>query len=311
MPDHDTETLDQDWSNYWQGRTAENAGSALVGIENHPDIHAFWEKNLSGIERNITAIDLACGAGTVANVMCELGFVNVSGLDLSASAIDVLSKRLPDVKGYVAPADDTPFDDKEFDLIVSQFGFEYGDFATVIPEIARILKGGGHFFALSHHSGGGIHAEVSEQLDEVLKIKETGFLPAARELFETALAVNPEKTQAEVSAIFRPAQSQLLELATTQKGLAEHIYVSTQRMFRQRKNYYPQDIYEWFDGMSNEVNRFIGRMSSMKSAAIDESKLKQMLDLFSKCGIEMEKPEPLIDQHNNALGWMFKGQKQI
>ena len=309
MTENNLENLDKDWSNYWQGRTAENAGSALVGIENHSAIRAFWEGELKPFERAIAALDMACGAGTVAKVLSELEFSKVTGLDISSSAIEIMSNSLPNVTGVASPAESTPFDPSQFDLIVSQYGFEYGDFEKVIPEIARILKQGGQFISLSHKIDGGIHKEVSQQLAEISSIRSSGYIPAARRLFTAAMKPNSGETPEAVGKVFRPAQMQLLGLAKTNKGLAEYLYVSSQQMFNQRAKYHYKDIMDWLDGMENEVERFIGRMTSMKSAAIDDAKMDRMLASFKTAGFKMEPASPLIDSTDEALGWIIKGIK--
>ncbi len=309
MTQQTPQQLDQNWSNYWQGRTAAQSGSALVGIEDHPQIQSFWVESFAKLPKNACALDLACGAGTVAKVLNGLGFTDISGLDISSAAIDVLKKSLPDVSTFVSSADATPFEDAKFDVIVSQYGFEYGDFEAVIPEIARILKPGGRFLALSHKADGAIYREVSQQLEQITAIEQTGFIDAARGIFEVAMTKDSFKTPEEVDQVFRPAQAKLLELAKTHKRLAEHIYFSTQRMFKQRSQYHYKDIVNWLDGTDHEVKSFIGRMTSMKTAAIYSQKMDGFMSAFSKSGLEMCEPRVLIDDIQEELGWVFDGVK--
>jgi len=304
------ESLDKDWSNYWQGRTANAEGSALVGIENHAAILSLWKDAFNGLDRSIKALDMACGAGTVAKVLVAEGFTNVSGLDISESAIEIMSNTLPSVSGFVNPAESTSFKDSEFDLIVSQYGFEYGNYETVIPEIVRILKPSGTFFALTHKTGGGIHKEVSQQYDEILAIKTSGFNDAAKGLFSAAMTNEPRETPEDVGKLFRPAQSKLLKLAKSNKGLAEYLYVSAQRMFNQRNKYYLKDVLTWFDGMEEEVERFLGRMRSMKEASVDSQKLENMTDLFANSGLKMNPTRTLKDDLDEELGWVLSGVKR-
>ena len=44
-----------------------------------------------------------------------------------------------------------PFNDNEFDLVVSQFGIEYADLDIAIPESLRVLKVNGSFSIVIHH----------------------------------------------------------------------------------------------------------------------------------------------------------------
>jgi len=88
-----TDKTAQDWSNYWQGRAASEAGAALVGV---------------GVETNQ-----------------EIG---------------------------------------SFDVVASQFGFEYADPIKAAGEAARLLKPDGQFLALAHSRDSAIEAEVSALL---------------------------------------------------------------------------------------------------------------------------------------------------
>lgn len=309
MTQQTPEQLDQNWSNYWQGRTAAQSGTALVGIENHPEIQAFWIDSIADYPKNTCALDLACGAGTVAKILDGQGFTDITGLDISAAAIEVLQQSLPNVSAYISSADNTPFESAQFDLIVSQYGFEYGDFEKVIPEIARVLTPGGRFLALSHKAEGAIHREVSQQLEEIKAILQTGFIDAARGIFEVAMTNTSFRTPEEVDKVFRPAQGKLLELAKKHKRLAEHIYFSTQRMFKQRNQYHYKDIADWLDGTENEIKSFIGRMTSMKTAAIDSQRMNGFMSTFGSSGIEMSAPKLLIDAAQEELGWIFDGVK--
>jgi len=49
------------------------------------------------------------------------------------------------------PCESQPFDDDRFDLVTSQFGFEYSDIERSLLEIRRVLKVDGRFVAISHH----------------------------------------------------------------------------------------------------------------------------------------------------------------
>ena len=45
-----------DWSNYWQGRTAEQVGDAMVGvgIERSAELATFWNAELSDLKKSAT-----------------------------------------------------------------------------------------------------------------------------------------------------------------------------------------------------------------------------------------------------------------
>lgn len=309
MSERDLSTLDRDWSNYWQGRTGTQSGAALVGVEKHPEIESFWREQVKDVARSSSVLDLCCGAGTVIKILKGMEFSNLTGADISHAAIDIVMGEHGDVRGVVTPADDMPFRDGEFDMVVSQYGFEYGDYNKVIPEIARILKPNGLFLSLSHDTTGAIHAEVTGQIAEMTQIRESGFVDAARALFTAAMKGQGKLSNAEISQEFRAAQIRLFPIAQRYRGLSEYLYKNTQSMYQQHRNYAFDDIMNWFDGIENDVERFLGRMTSMHDSAIDPGKMQAMRKTFKSNQINLEPAISLRDAEGASLGWVLRGQK--
>lgn len=65
----------------------------------------------------------------------------------------------------------------------------------------------------------------------------------------------------------------------------------------------------WFDGIENDVDRFLSRMESMHASAINPEKMKSMRDLFAANNIELEPEQSLLDAQGASLGWILKGTK--
>lgn len=94
------------------------------------------------------ALDLACGSGRHTRALCE--HVWTVGLDLSADLLRVAAEESPKVAYVRADMRVLPFCDAAFDLVVNLFT-SFGYFATdeenrtVLREVYRTLRGGGHF----------------------------------------------------------------------------------------------------------------------------------------------------------------------
>ena len=58
--------------------------------------------------------------------------------------LDVLRRRLPDTRTSVAGAEDLPVPDRSVDVVVAAQCFHWFDHDLALPEIARVLKPGGH-----------------------------------------------------------------------------------------------------------------------------------------------------------------------
>ncbi len=299
----------QNWDQYWSGRQGQNNASALVGIETHPEIQAFWREALAGFDQARPAADIACGAGTVAKLLVELGGRDVHGVDISPSAIDILTRTEPKITGHVSALDSLPFTDGQLAMVVSQYGFEYGELEPVVAEIARALGEGGQFIALAHKVGGAIHDEVSTQLQSVQKIHDSGFISASKAMFTAAMSKESGLSPQQVGALIRPAQQILMPMARGGDGLAQHLYINTQRMYKERNEYHLRDILAWLDGMNTEIETFLGRMSEMCAAALDTSDIDAIRAQFARLGLSSQPAQTLVDTSGGELGWILRIQR--
>ncbi len=94
-----------------------------------------------------TVLDIACGTGNAAIPAATLG-ARVTGLDLTPSMLNVARKRA-DVAGVTidfmeGDAEDLPFDDHSFDVVLSTFGCMFAPRHQIAAsEIIRVLRCGG------------------------------------------------------------------------------------------------------------------------------------------------------------------------
>lgn len=110
----------------------------------------FLVKNISlfNSKKNIKVLDLGCGGGNVAGFL-KKKFPNweIYGIDISKKAIINANKNYKGIKFLVSGAHSLPFEDNQFDLILSLDTLEhFENYQKVITEISRILKKGGIFY---------------------------------------------------------------------------------------------------------------------------------------------------------------------
>lgn len=302
----------QNWSNYWKGRTAAESGAALVGagIENDEDLQAFWDALLKPLSSDMAVLDIACGAGSVARLAQAAGVKSVTGVDISEGAIQTLKENCPGIIGVISPANATGLMSDGYDLIVSQFGFEYAGAIQTAEEISRLLKSGGKFVAISHKTGSAIELEVAQKRDETQAIIDTGFIETAKKLFEADEQIEGDAEFTAALEQFRPAQDKLLEMAKTSGGLAAHLYSGTQTLFSKRQNYSLEDIVGWLDGMANEIVAYYGRMQSMMDAALSQQDINDLGAAFESHGLLMGDADVLKSGFvEDELGWIIRAAK--
>ena len=121
-------------------------------------------------------LDIAAGNGAVATLAAEFSLDHqteffVAATDLAVVVTDLIgedktraARENIEFHGRV-PCEQQPFDDGSFDLVTSQFGFEYSDIARTLPEVRRVLVPNGRFVAVVHHAESELIVAARRELD--------------------------------------------------------------------------------------------------------------------------------------------------
>ena len=98
--------------------------------------------------KNKLVLDVACGTGYGSDYLIKNGAKNVTGLDISAEAIDYAkyNYKNPNLTFIVGDATKLPFKNEYFDIIVSFETIEHiNEYKKFLEECKRVLKKGGVF----------------------------------------------------------------------------------------------------------------------------------------------------------------------
>ena len=91
-------------------------------------------------------LDVACGTGVLTRVAAERTGDEglVAGLDVNPGMLAVAENISPGIEWCEGAAEDLPWDDNTFDVVVSQFGLMFFEDKTrALQEMERVLKPGG------------------------------------------------------------------------------------------------------------------------------------------------------------------------
>ena len=89
-------------------------------------------------------LDLGCGEGRFARALGATGH-DVTGVDVSPELVELARAADPGGQYLVADAEDLPFEDGAFDLVVAFNVLScVGDLGRAVAEAARVLASGGH-----------------------------------------------------------------------------------------------------------------------------------------------------------------------
>lgn len=92
-----------------------------------------------------TGLELGCGAGKLVSLLHQKG-VSMIGSDISKTAVDHARTLYPEIDFRAHSAEDLPYDDKTFDLVMSFDVLEHlTDVDQHLAEVLRVLKDNGYY----------------------------------------------------------------------------------------------------------------------------------------------------------------------
>ncbi len=101
-------------------------------------------------------LDVACGNGNAAIAAARAGGI-ATGVDITPELLDSARVLAPDVEWIEGDAQDLPFDDDSFDVVLSTFGSMFApDHRRTADEIARVVRPGGRIAIASWTPEGSI-----------------------------------------------------------------------------------------------------------------------------------------------------------
>ena len=88
-------------------------------------------------------LELGAGTGKLTRSMVDQGHA-VFATEKDPAMLAVLAERVPEVSAKVAGAEEIPANDRSVDVVVAAQAFHWFDHERAVPEIARVLRPGGH-----------------------------------------------------------------------------------------------------------------------------------------------------------------------
>jgi hypothetical protein len=152
------------WGRYWSLLAERSApsGSFAGGYEGTAIGH-WWRSQMQTLQQGTRWLDLATGNGALPRIWSR----EVSSDDARCDAVDVAQIAAPPWAEAMAAAQSRrlrwhggvsaeflPFDDGSFDVVMSQYGFEYAERAAALAEMARVLSTSGALRLVMHHAAG-------------------------------------------------------------------------------------------------------------------------------------------------------------
>ncbi len=116
------------------------------GRPSYPDAAVAW---LVG-DRPATVLELGAGTGKLTQRLVAAGH-DVHATEPDEAMLAVLRRRLPDVRTSATSAEEIPVADQSVDVVVAAQCLHWFDPAVALPEVARVLRPGGHLAVVYNH----------------------------------------------------------------------------------------------------------------------------------------------------------------
>jgi SAM-dependent methyltransferase len=301
-----------DWEPYWRG------SADFAALQSDRPLTRLWQRlfkqQLQGrAPRNL--LDVASGNGAVSTVALQvLPAIACCGLDLSPAALQDYRQRCSGAVGVLGDSLRMPFADAGFDLVTSQFGFEYAGVGALY-EMLRMVAPGGSLITVMHLRDGAIFRECTRNLDVIEAVRQQAVMGLTRQAFAAGYALNAGRGSVadfkRAETRFAPAVRGLEQLMhshgrDTADGLVQRLYGDISQMYRHMSTYAEAEVMAWIEGMETELGAYSGRMQAMLAAAVGDTEYQQWCQLLEMRGFTIDAGEKIkLGVDSETAAWLL------
>jgi ubiquinone/menaquinone biosynthesis C-methylase UbiE len=314
------------WTSYWQSGFLHSLPGTYDGNYGG-SIGRYWRHFFSGLAEPCHVLDLATGNGPLPHCLLQvnqLEGVQCTAVDLSAIAPAWWAAEIPAHRNrvrFVGKVDlgQLPFEGAHFDVIVSQYGLEYGPRPQTLNELARVLRRDGEIRAICHHYRSMLLQQAHHERAHIAWIlKDSGWFEAAAAMLEPMHLAATEQGRAVMASstrfdAIRKRYDEVLKNADSRVrqsvcpdilGEAGDAFAHCLRQSMSggvQEGLYALDQYKFGLRMNDQ------RLAHMQACALDEPAIKAMLEGLARLGIPTVAAE-LLDM-KGLMGWCLEGKK--
>nr|WP_276610817.1 class I SAM-dependent methyltransferase [Wenzhouxiangella sp. XN24] len=157
------------------------------------EIAAFWETQFQGVPEGGKVLDLCTGNGAIALLaagyfLAQQREASVTAVDAAKISLESMARRHPGREAEIAgvtfidqsPVETLALPDAEYDLVTSQYGIEYCDWAPAAAQAARLLRPGGRLALVCHAASSDIVATMAQEAGDYEVLASLGLLKGLR-----------------------------------------------------------------------------------------------------------------------------------
>lgn len=294
-------------------------------------IQEFWSGVFARLGQRAAIVDLATGNGALALLASEYSVANakdfeVTGVDFAATNPTEMLKdqdlgAVLEAIQFVTQTrlEETGLPEHGFDLVCSQFGFEYADTEKAVMEAERLLAtDGGIFAVMMHVEGSAIMQQAQEGVRQAIQCSKSGLLEEADSLLRAMHVANAtgadpansskcEKLRNSINNItekLHAAQSQYKD-----PGQIAYFLTNAMALFNKEKFGHLEldEKLQLLHSIEPESKKYRQRMRDMISAAKSAAEIAAIEAALESNGIRVEVSEAVDFEGHNFCHALIAG----
>jgi len=318
--------MNNHWSDYWeQGHLTsfgESFTSNYTGVLND-----IWTPRFAELTSDFKVLDIATGNGALPLMMSDY-LKNrsvegeVIGVDLANIKTDISSVKLAENLNIKLLSNidciKLPFEDGQFELVISQFGIEYADLKKAVPEALRVLRTKGRLALVMHHKNSLILRRnrrilsliKSDEIEDIFKLL-SGIVDKMGEV-KSKQDLDRAKQDQSCEALRKQLNASIGILVERDEEALKDCellnYVAT--LFQTGLFWKMDKKLNYIEFARQQLKTLYVRLSELADAAQSESSLAEIINLISLHDASLDHLSSVIDENRDVLGWNLLITKQ-
>ena len=284
------------WDRFWESQNGGQSGGCLPDGWRAIEItqNSVWRDFLAGASPNCAVLDLATGDGRVLKWIEETGRAGeLVGVD-SAHSLPECGDAIRMLTGI--PIENLPFEADRFDLVTSQFGFEYSRVEDTAAQIAKVMRDDGRAGLMMHCGDGPI---LAHNLARAAAIK---WVAEDRKLFERAMQAvraGPQFFHGFVTHCQGTARMGAERFGP--QSPAWEIAEAIARSFQMEQRHRSGNLRQTLDAIRSQSRNELERISSLQRACAVADDDNRLAKAFERAGLTQVSLEPVQDAAGAAF----------
>lgn len=304
------------WDQYWKdGRLASCGGEG--GANYQPAIAEGWRHFFGTLFEGARVLDVCTGNGAVARLAAEAARARNLGVVIEAvdsAAIHPVGLGPSAGMIHFSPrirAEDLPFPDASFDVIVGQYGIEYTDVERTLAELRRVSRQTVDVRFVTHAAGSVVVHEAKRQLEDAERLTATGIFEAAKALVMASGDSPYAAGQDDAHRAFRNALQLLQNAARDAEDLRMYQNVGNVivHAIQQQPQVGARPVLDKIAETASAIRAHQARLSAMRRAALDASGARALVALAESLWSRKFGSGLLVRSDGAEFGWVLASEK--